>query len=103
MKKSLRECYCPIFYTTMKLSIIKTSIIALLTIGCAATTFAQTTAPKAKVSGALQDMQGKPMDYATVSLISTKDSSIIEGTLSTEAGLYTLDHVKPGTYLVAAT
>ena len=43
------------------------------------------------------------MDYATVSLLSAKDSAIVKGALSNDAGIYKLDHIKPGKYLIKAT
>lgn len=86
----------------MKLSIYKILITAFLILGGFTITFAQTAAPQAKVSGLLQDEQGKPMDYATVSLFSAKDSSIIGGTLSNEAGAYLFTHVKGGSYIIRA-
>jgi len=57
----------------------------------------------AKVSGALIDEQGKPMDYASVSLLKVADSTIVKGTLSTDAGTYLLDNISAGTYIVKAT
>jgi len=62
--------------------------------------FAQTAA---RVSGILQDATGKPMDYATVSILNAKDSSVVKGTLSNEKGGYVFDHIKTGSYLVKAT
>jgi outer membrane receptor protein involved in Fe transport len=43
------------------------------------------------------------MDYATVSLLNQKDSTVVKGALSNDAGLYTFEHIKPGNYLVKAT
>ena len=77
--------------------------ILLLLIGGISTSWAQTASPQAKVSGTLQDMQGKPMDYASVSLLMAKDSTAVTGTLSTEAGTYTFDHVKTDTYIIKVT
>jgi len=57
----------------------------------------------AKVSGLLVDAQGKPMEYATVSLLNAKDSAIVKGSLSTDAGVYTLTSINTGTYIIEAT
>jgi hypothetical protein len=65
--------------------------------------FAQTASPQAKISGAVQDMQGKPIDYATVSLVTTKDSTVVSGTLTTETGAYAFDYIKPDTYIIKVT
>ncbi len=85
----------------MKSSIYKIFFTAILTISCSAITFAQT-ANGTKVSGSLVNSQGAPMDYASVSLLRTKDSTVVMGTLSTEAGLYTFDRIKAGSYIVKA-
>jgi iron complex outermembrane recepter protein len=75
-------------------------IILLLNICLFNTTIAQTNSSTAKISGSLQDAQGKALDYASVSLMSAKDTSTVQGTLSTEAGTYLFQNVKPGTYKV---
>jgi iron complex outermembrane receptor protein len=56
-----------------------------------------------KVSGSLLNEQGKPMDYATVSLIRASDSTIVKGALSNDNGVYTFDRITPGKYLVKAS
>jgi len=43
------------------------------------------------------------MDYATVSLLKAKDSTTVKGTLSTETGTYTFDHINAGVYIIKAT
>jgi iron complex outermembrane receptor protein len=55
------------------------------------------------VSGSLKNEQGKPMDYATVTLLKAKDSSVVKGTLSNDAGNYLFDHIAGGSYIVRAT
>ncbi|MFI5157796.1 MAG: TonB-dependent receptor domain-containing protein, partial [Sphingobacteriales bacterium] len=66
------------------------------------TALAQTTT-SSKIKGILEDAQSKPVDYASVSLLNTKDSTTVMGTLSTEAGEYHFDNIKHGTYIVKAT
>jgi iron complex outermembrane receptor protein len=66
------------------------------------TASAQSTNP-AKIKGMLSDAQSKPVDYASVSLLNAKDSTTVMGTLSTEAGEYSFDNIKNGTYIVKAT
>lgn len=91
----------PNFYKNMKPLLLKITIM-LLCIGCLNTAFAQTD-NTAKISGLLQDGQGKPMDYVSVSLLNAKDSTTVQGTLSTEAGAYQFANIKSGTYVVKAT
>ncbi|MGY4538921.1 iron complex outermembrane receptor protein [Mucilaginibacter sp. UYNi724] len=63
---------------------------------------AQSTKP-ATVNGLLLNEQAKPMDYATVTLLRAKDSSVVKGTLTNDAGKYVFDRVMAGKYLVKAT
>ncbi len=88
---------------TMKSIITKTLYILLLLVASTSILVAQTTQPATKISGVLLDEQGKPMDYATVSLLKAQDSTIVKGTLSNEAGTYAFDHVKSGSYVIKAT
>lgn len=84
--------------------VYKTPIqIFLLLILSTALAFAQTGKPSAAVSGQLLDEKGKPMDFATVTLLKAKDSTVVKGTLSNESGTYTFDHINSGTYIIKAT
>ncbi|TWR29802.1 TonB-dependent receptor [Mucilaginibacter pallidiroseus] len=58
---------------------------------------------KSAVSGSLQNETGKPMDYATVTLLRAKDSSVVKGTLTNDAGKYIFDNIIYGRYIVKAT
>ncbi|MDF2430684.1 MAG: iron complex outerrane recepter protein [Mucilaginibacter sp.] len=87
----------------MKQIILKIQYTLLLLIAGTASLFAQGAKPAAKVSGSLLDEKGKPMYYATVSLLKAQDSSVIKGTLSNDAGAYTFDHINAGSYVVKAT
>ncbi len=86
----------------MKLLITKIQYLLLLLIisGAAA---AQTAKPTGTVSGTLLDEQSKPFGYATVSLLKAADSSMVKGTLSNDAGVYTFDNIAPGNYIIKAT
>lgn len=87
----------------MKLITLKIFAVVLLTIAGFASLYAQPSKPSARVSGALVDEKGKPMDYATVSLLNARDSSVVKGALSNEAGAYAFDHINNGSYIVKAT
>ncbi|HEY4326519.1 MAG TPA: TonB-dependent receptor [Mucilaginibacter sp.] len=87
----------------MKLITKKIQYTLLLLIVSTASLFAQTAKPEAKITGSLLDDQGKPMDYATVSLLKAKDSAVVKGTLSNETGAYTFDHIAAGGYIIKAT
>ena len=82
---------------------MKTIYTILLILTGITASFAQAAKPQIKITGSLLDDQGKPLDYATVSLLKTKDSSVVKGTLSNENGIYIFDHLAPGGYLIKAT
>src|SRR5258708_23972487 len=63
-------------------------------------TFAQQTG---SVNGRLKGADGKPIDYATVSLLRVKDSSLVRGTITSEAGDYAFDHILNGPYFIKAS
>jgi hypothetical protein len=76
--------------------------LLLVAISCSVS-FAQQAAPAAKVSGALLNEQGKPLDYATVSLLRASDSTVVKGALSNDAGVYVFTNIKAGSYIIKAT
>ena len=87
----------------MKLIIRKIYYTLLLMVAAASVTLAQTNTQSASVSGSLLDEQGKPMMYATASLLNAQDSSIVKGVISNEQGVYTFDHIKKGQYIIKAS
>jgi iron complex outermembrane receptor protein len=84
----------------MKTTITKIYYTLLLSLIGLSATFAQSAT---KVSGKLVNDQGDIVDYATVSLLKAKDSTVVKGTLTNDAGVYTFDNIKPGDYIVKAT
>lgn len=85
----------------MKTHIIKISFVAAILLACFTTGRAQTNIASAKVSGSVVDAQG-PVGFTTVSIIKAKDSTVVAGTLTNEAGAYTFEHIHNGLYLVRA-
>jgi iron complex outermembrane receptor protein len=75
----------------------------LLLVLFAGITFAQETKPPGTVSGKLVNDQSAAIDYATISLLRAKDSTVIKGTLTNDAGAYIFDNIKPGDYIIKAT
>ncbi len=55
------------------------------------------------VSGLVVDAQQKPLDYATVSLLKAKDSSLVKGALTDDKGHYQISGVPAGNYLVSVS
>ncbi|WP_419802040.1 TonB-dependent receptor domain-containing protein [Mucilaginibacter sp.] len=56
-----------------------------------------------QISGFVVDAQQKPLDYATVTLLKTKDSTLVKGALTDDKGHYQFANVAAGSYLVSAT
>ncbi|MES2810470.1 MAG: outer membrane beta-barrel family protein [Bacteroidota bacterium] len=83
----------------MKTTISTIYYTLLLTLCCTGTLLAQSAA---SVSGKLNNEQGAAVDYASVSLLNAADSTIVKGTLSTDAGIYKFDAIKPGNYIIKA-
>ncbi len=87
----------------MKPILHKIYFTLLLIIAATSVTFAQTDGQSANVTGSLLDEQGKPMTYATATLLNAKDSTIVKSTLSNESGVYAFEHIKTGSYIIKAT
>jgi iron complex outermembrane receptor protein len=86
----------------MKTHITKLLYILLLLIAPAVVN-AQGAKPTAGITGQLQNEQTKPMDYATVTLLRGKDSSVVKSTLTNDAGKYRFDNIIAGRYIIKAT
>jgi iron complex outermembrane receptor protein len=56
-----------------------------------------------KVSGSLVNDQGKPLDYASVSIIKATDSTVVKGALSNDNGIYSFEKIPAGKYLIKAS
>ncbi len=52
------------------------------------------------ISGVVKDQQGKGLDKTTVSLLNTKDSSLIKLAVTADNGTFHINMAKPGRYLV---
>ncbi|QJD96580.1 TonB-dependent receptor [Mucilaginibacter robiniae] len=62
--------------------------------------FAQGNLSSSKVSGHVVKTNAQPIDYASVTLIKSTDSSLVKGTLTDADGKYIFDHLPAGNYLV---
>ncbi|HTI60369.1 outer membrane beta-barrel family protein [Mucilaginibacter sp.] len=87
----------------MKPAILKIFYTFLFILGISGAALAQTSVPGGRISGTLLDEHGKPMMFATTSLLNAKDSTIVKGAISNDAGVYVFEHIKDGQYLVKAT
>jgi len=75
---------------------MKPFIVCLLYIFIAAQAFAQ-------VSGHVIDTTGKPVPFATAALTRVSDSTVIKSTTANNAGIFHIDGVQPGKYLLRIT
>jgi hypothetical protein len=55
------------------------------------------------ISGTVQEADTRPLAFANVLLLNSRDSSLVKGAASDEKGHYTLENIRPGHYLLAAT
>lgn len=76
-------------------------IAALLTVfGLISASFTQAQAVNGKVTGTITSAQ-KPVDAASVALLRAKDSGVVKLAVSDKTGLFELDNLKMGKYLVS--
>lgn len=64
---------------------------------------AQSVKPNARISGSVLDDQGKAMPFATIALLKAKDSSLVKGSITNDAGAYRFEHVALGNYVIRVT
>jgi len=83
----------------MKLNLLL--FFALFTLLQSNFTQAQTTA--GKISGTVLDDTKKPLDGATVILLTSKDSSVISNQLANPDGSFAFQNVKDNTYIIKVT
>jgi len=62
---------------------------------------AQSPADSGEIKGKVLDETQKEFPFATVSLMNSKDSVVIRGTLTADNGSFTFSDIKTGTYLIA--
>ena len=54
------------------------------------------------INGKILSKDGKPLTHATVLLLKPKDSSLVKGTLSDDAGMFIVDNIPAGRYILSA-
>ncbi|MDB5150809.1 MAG: TonB-dependent receptor, partial [Mucilaginibacter sp.] len=70
-------------------------ILLILAFGITQSSFAQT----GIIKGTITDAQNKqPIDYATVALLKSKDSTLIAGMVTNAKGSYSFTGIAPGSY-----
>ena len=57
---------------------------------------------KGKVNGLVSRADNKPVEFATVTLLKAKDSTLVKGAIASAEGKYEFEGIREGQYLVAA-
>ena len=65
--------------------------------------FSQGSAQTNTVKGAINGMNGNPLQYVNVLLLNSSDSSLIKGVISDSLGNYQFKNIDKGKYLISAT
>ncbi|MGB0861486.1 MAG: TonB-dependent receptor domain-containing protein [Saprospiraceae bacterium] len=73
-------------------------LLFLTTIFLASTTYGQ-----GRVSGTINDSNGKSIDYANVLLLNAKDSTLAKGSITDSTGQYLFENIANGDYLINAS
>lgn len=61
------------------------------------------TQAQGKITGQITDNKGKIVEFATITLLQAKDSSLVKGALADANGTFEFEKIKFGSYLVAIT
>ncbi len=91
------------FLKTQELS--KKSLLAIMTFFLlfSFTTQAQENTSSFTVKGLIKDESLSSLDYATVSLLNAKDSTVLSVAFADDDGLYQFKNVKKGSYMISAS
>jgi iron complex outermembrane recepter protein len=73
------------------------SILLLLVTGLAAN------AQKGEIKGTITDTKGKIVEFATVTLLKSKDSTLVKGALADANGNFEIEKIVDGTYILGIT
>ncbi len=76
---------------------MKNLVLTAFFIGCAVGAIAQV-----NVDGRVIDENNQPLSFATVALLSARDSQLVKGAMTNTAGVYHIEAVSPGEYRLTA-
>lgn len=79
-----------------------TTLLPFFLMLCSITTTYAQHIETAKVSGQVTQAENKPVEFATITLLRAKDSSLVKGAIADINGQYEFEQVKQGKYLIAA-
>ncbi|NEU66113.1 outer membrane beta-barrel protein [Spirosoma agri] len=81
---------------------MKTTLYALPLLLLTITTSFGQVLTRGNVSGQVNTVAGKPLEFATMMLVKAKDSTLVKGAISEATGKYVFEHIGAGQYRVAA-
>jgi hypothetical protein len=58
---------------------------------------------KGTVNGSVVDPAGKPVEFVTILLVKSTDSTLVKGAVTSAEGKYEIEHVEKGTYRIATS
>ena len=70
-------------------------LLVIVTFFCSFTIFSQN-----KVSGNIKDSTGAGVSFVNIAILNQTDSSIVKGTISDESGIFKIESIKSGNYLL---
>lgn len=79
-----------------------TTLLASFVLMCSVKTIQAQTIETAKISGRVIQTGDKPVEFATITLLKAKDSSLVKGAIADLNGRYEFEQIKQGKYLIAA-
>lgn len=79
-----------------------TTLLASFLLLCSVKTIQAQTIETAKIAGRVTQTGEKPVEFATITLLKAKDSSLVKGAIADINGRYEFEQVKQGKYLIAA-
>jgi outer membrane receptor protein involved in Fe transport len=79
-----------------------TTLLTSLTLICGIKTMQAQSIEPAKITGQVMQTGDKPVEFATITLLKAKDSSLVKGAIADINGQYEFEKVVQGKYLVAA-
>lgn len=79
-----------------------TTLLASILLLCSVKTIQAQTVETAKITGRVMQTGNKPVEFATITLLKAKDSSLVKGAIADINGQYEFEQIKQGKYLIAA-
>ena len=92
-----------LFFNQTKHTDMRTLSLLLIALFISIGTYAHEKAKLGTITGIIVDEQNKPVDYVTIGLFKTADSSLVKTALTTPEGKYEFVNINTGNYYVKAT